>query len=264
MLATRRQKPVLWAAMVLGMMGLGVAGLLAGNKATAAPKQQISPNIAEYVANRLDDFSATIHVVRYDDNAGRKISRDFGYAYKLKGDTHLKYKEENKLRLDGHLGIAKATLIVNGTKQYVAIPNLGIHTTTDLGESPGKRKTLLDVGLISNGYLAYTEAQFMGAHPVDGVTCAVFSVSYRDKGLDTSHRVIWIDPHTKVVVKREEYSQTGKLNATYFYKKPLEVAPGLWFPTQIQVLNNEGQEAAVTDYRDIRVNQGLNDNLFRA
>jgi len=263
MLAIRRLKPVLWALVALGIAGVGLAGLPAGNKATAARADQVSPNIAEYVANHLDDFSATVHVVRYDDNAGRKISRDFGYAYKLKGDTHLQYKEENKLRLDGHLGISKATLIVNGTKQYVTIPGLGIKTTTDLGESPGKRKTLLDVGLISNGYLGYTEAQFLGAHPVDGVACAVFRVSYRNKSLDTSHRIIWVDPRTKVILKREEYSQVGKLNATYYYKNPREVAPGIWFPTQIQVFNNEGQEAAVTDYRDIRVNIGLSDDLFR-
>ncbi len=263
MLTIGRRTPALWMAMALGMAGAGLAGLPAGNRATAAPVEQVSPNIADYVANRLDDFNATVHVVRYDDNAGRKISRDFGYAYKLKGDTHLFYKEENKLRLDGRLGVSKATLIVNGTRQYVAIPGLGIRTTTDLGDSPGKRKTLLDVGLISRGYLAYTEAQFLGEHPVDGVMCAVFNVSYRDKNLDTSHRTIWIDPRTKVVLKREEYSQTGKLNATYFYKAPREVTEGIWFPTQIQILNNEGQEAAVTDYRDIRVNQGLSDNLFR-
>jgi outer membrane lipoprotein-sorting protein len=246
----------------LAMVGAGGLGVTAGNTATALAAGATSANIRDYVASKLDDFTATMHVTFHDDNALRKISKDFGMLYKLQGDVKVRYKDENKLRLDARLGASNATLIVNGAKQYVRVPSIGIKNTSDLGNSPGKRKTLLDVGLISNGYLEYTQAEYMGARPVDGVMCAVFRISYRDKSLDTSHRVVWIDPKTKVTLKREEYSQEGKLNATYYYKDPKEIAPGVWFPSRIEVRNNEGQRAGETAYRNVQINQGLADNIF--
>jgi outer membrane lipoprotein-sorting protein len=225
--------------------------------------QQASSNIKDYVAAKLDDFTAIMRVQQHDDNALRKISKDFGMIYKIKGDIQLRYKEENRMRIDGALGASKATLIVAGEKQIVRIPSLGLSTTDNLGESPGKRKTLLDVGLLSEGYLSYTQAVFKGVRPVVGIQCAVFEISYTDKKLDTSHRIVWIDPKTKVVLKREEYSQEGKLNAVFVYKDPKEIAPGVWFPSAIEVTNNQGQKAGTTEYSNVKVNTGLEDSVFK-
>lgn len=248
---------------ILALIAATVASGGVSVHAQAAESRPLSTNIADYVCSNLDSFTAIMHVVHFDDAAGRKINKDFGMIYKLKGDVKLTYKEQNKLRLDAHIGAARATLVVNGARQEVRLPTFGIHTTSNLGESPGKRKTLLDVGLISSGYLAYTEAQYLRTQPVDGVPCAVFDVSYRDKHLDTSHRTLWIDPRTKVVVKREEYSQVGKLNAIYYYQNATQVAPGIWFPGRIDVVNNQGEEAGVTAYRDVKVNCGVPDSAFR-
>jgi outer membrane lipoprotein-sorting protein len=213
-------------------------------------------------AVKLDDFTASMKVIDFNEHEGVKINKDFGVIYKIKGDIKVRYKEENKLRIDGLLGASPMTLIVNGTTQYATIPAAHIKTRLSLGKEPGKRKTLLDVGMISGGYLAYTQAEFKRTQVVDGVLCAVFSVSYRDKTLDTSHRMIWIDPKTKITVKRDEYSQEGKLNATFLYKQPVEAAPGVWFPTRIEAYNNEGKKAGVTSYSNFKVNVGLQESDF--
>jgi outer membrane lipoprotein-sorting protein len=255
MSAPRRLRQVVPA---VALCVVGALGLLAGNPATA--QSTISPNINDYVASKLDDFSAVMRVRQHDDNAGRKIHKDFGLIYKLKGDVQVRYKEASKLRLDAHVGASNATLINNGSIQYVRFA--GLRDRRDLGKEPGKRKTLLDVGMISASYLEYTEAQFLGARPVDGVMCAVFNITYRDKN-DSSHRVVWIDPKTRITVKREEYSQKGKLNATFYYKDPQEVVPDIWFPTRIEAWNNEGQKAGETGYQNIKVNQGLPETLFQ-
>lgn len=236
--------------------------LLVATGTPGAGAQTLSHNINDYVASKLDDFSATMRVMQHDDRAGQKINKDFGLIYMLKGDVALKYKEENKLRMDGRLGTATVSFVVNGTKQYVRT-SLGLKDDRDLGASPGKRKTLLDVGLLSSGYLAYTEGQYLYNRPVEGVMCAVFRISYRDKTLDTSHRLVWLDPKTKITLKREEYSQIGKLNATFYYRDPQEIAPGVWFPSRIEVLNNEGQKAGVTAYSKVKINLGLEDSLFK-
>src|SRR5689334_968260 len=139
---------------------------------------------------------------------------------------------------------------------------MGLHSKMNLGNTPGKRKTLLDVGMISQGYLDIAEAEFKRVQAIDGIPCAVFRISYRDR-IDTSHRLVWIDPKTKIVLKREEYTQQGKQNATYFYKNPREVAPGIWFPSSIVVYNSEDKKAGETLYRDIKINTGLDDTIFK-
>ena len=75
--------------------------------------------------------------------------------------------------------------------------------------------------------------------------------------------MIWIDPKTRVTLKREEYTQEGKLNATYYYRDPKEVAPGIWFPSRIEVFNSEGQKAGETAYNNVKVNVGIEDSVFR-
>lgn len=240
---------------ILGIFGLSAA-------APGASAQEPSHNLSDYAVSNLTDFMASMKIVEFSEHEGVKINKDFPLIYKIKGDIKVRYKEENKLRIDGLLGASNATLIVNGTTQYATIPAAHIKTRTPLGKEPGKRKTLLDVGMISPGYLAYTEAEFKRTQVVDGVLCAVFRVSYRDKGLDTSHRMVWIDPKTKIVLKRDEYSQQGKLNATFLYKQPVEITHGFWFPTRIEAYNNEGKKAGVTAYTGVKANVGLPDTDF--
>lgn len=241
-------------------IGLGLA--LAGCSAQIAHAQDnVSNNFSDYVARKLDDVTATMRVGFYDEQAGRKMGEGFEVMHKLKGNIMMRYKEENKLRLDSRA--PKAIFIVNGTTQYASLPSFNINTKMQFDNAPGKRKTLLDVGLIGAGYLDYAQGEFRGVRPVDGVPCALFRVSYKDKKLDTSHRMIWVDPKTKVTLKREEYSQEGKLNGTFYYRNPKEIAPGVWFPSSIEVHNNEGKKAGVTNYSDVKVNQGLPDSLFK-
>ena len=241
---------------------LAVLGLMSFVAFPTAGAQELSHNLNDYAANKLEDFSASMKIVEFSDHEGVKINKDFPLIYKIKGDIRVRYKEQNKLRIDGLLGASNATLIVNGTTQYANIPAAHIKTKISLGNEPGKRKTLLDVGMISPGYLAYTQGEFKRMQAVDGILCAVFKVSYRDKSLDTSHRMIWIDPKTKITLKRDEYSQDGKLNATFLYKQAIEVEPGLWFPSRIEAYNNEGKRAGVTAYNKIKINKGLPDSDF--
>ena len=218
-------------------------------------------DINGYVCAKLDDFTAVMKVVQHDDNAGGKINKDFPMIYQLKGDVKVQYKEENKLRLDARIKTSNIVFVVNGTKQIVVAKSIGIATTTNLGPNPGKRKTLLDVGMVSKGYLSYSNAEFKGVVNYSGVKCAKFRLWYQDKS-DTSFRLVWIDPKTKITLKREDYSQKGKLNATYTYFDPKEVAPGIWFPSHVAATNNEGQKAGELSYNDVKVNCGIEDSAF--
>lgn len=246
---------------------LGLATLLAVFPASALAKgEPISPNINNYVASTLKDFSANMHLVSYNADAGRQINKDFGTIYdwmrKSHGDLLLRFRVPDMMRIDGRFGASTGTYIVNEVHQDIKL-GIGLHFTTNLADAPGKRKTLLDAGLLSNDYLSYTEAKFMGARPYDGHICAVFDVSYKDKAEDTSHRLIWINPETKVTEKREEYSQDGKLRSIWYYRDTKEIEPGVWMPTLIEIDDNTGQLAGETEYKNMKVNIPMPLSLFK-
>ena len=232
------------------------AGLLALN----APANASDSNIRSYVT-KIDDFSATAKVVQQNQRELSKISKDIGLAYKL-SNVKVSYKEPNKVRMEGSLEGSRAIYVINGTVQYVSIPKIGIKTKRNFEDSPGKRKSLMDMGLISDFYLSYTNAKYERDGAVDGVDCAIFEMTYKDRDEDSSHHRIWVDPKTRVVRKREAYSQEGKLQAVYFYKDVKDVGNGIFLPTRIEVMNTDRQIAGVMAYSDMRVNSGLPDSLF--
>ena len=257
----------------LGLIGTGLALPRAGcNMALAAPPAALSPKLSDYVVPKLDDFETTMKAVFHDDTAARKINRDIGMLYQLKGDVHIRYKEENKFRADGQLGASKASIVITDTQQVFKL-SLGVKIPSNVSNAPGKRKSLLDMGLISEYYLTYAQGEFLGERPFEGVQCAVFKITYKDRNLDNSHRIVWIDPKTKITLRREEYAQDGnggKLRSVWLYRGAknspgtfAQVAPGIYFPASIELYNNENQKAGETAYTNTRVNVGLSDDVFK-
>ena len=237
-------------AFALAVLGLGFA----------MPARSIDTNIKSYVCEKLDDFTATISVVSVNEREMGKISKDAVLLYKI-GTINMRFKEPNKVRIDGNTQGSKATFIVNGSTQWVQLNSF--RHKSEFGKSPGKRKSLMDVGLISDYYLTYTNAKFLREGTVDGTPCAVFEMSYKDRDEDSSHAVVYIDPKTRVVRKRESYSQDGKLQAVYFFKNLQEVKPGIWFPTLIEAQNVDRVIAGSTAYKNVKVNTGLDDSIFK-
>jgi len=220
-----------------------------------------STDIKAYVCQKLDDFTATMVVVKADQRQLSLINKDAGFLYRFKSVT-MRYKEPNKVRIDISEQGTRGTYIVNGQIQLVSIPKLGLKTRRDFGDSPGKRKSLMDVGLVSDYYLTYANARFVRRGTVEGTPVGVFELTYKDRDADTSHHIVYIDPVRRVVLKRENYTQEGKLQAIYHFKDLREVSPGIWFPTRIEAQNVNGVIAGVTEYRDIKVNTGLPDSIF--
>jgi outer membrane lipoprotein-sorting protein len=226
----------------------------------SAQARAIDSNIKSYICDKLDDFTATMSVVSINEREMGKISRDATLLYKL-GTVSMRYKEPNKVRIEGNAQGSHAVFVLNGPTQWVSLN--GAKFKRDFGKSPGKRKSLMDVGLVSDYYLTYTNAKFMREGSVDGVPCGVFELTYKDRDEDSSHAIVYIDPKTKVVRKRESYSQDGKLQAVYFFKNVQEVKPGIWFPTLIEAQNVDRVIAGSTAYKNIKVNTGLDDSLFK-
>lgn len=241
-----------WSALAAGILTLGLMGV--GSTARA-----LDHNITSYICEKLDDFTATMSVVSVNERELGKISKESILIYKF-GTASIRYKEPNKVRIEGNAQGTKATFILNGSTQWAALNNF--KTKKDFGKSPGKRKSLMDMGLVSEYYLTYTNARFLREGTVDGTPVGVFDMTYKDRDEDTSHHIVYIDPKTKVVLKRESYSQDGKLQAVYFFKKVTEIRPGIWFPTLIEAQNVDRIIAGSMAYKNIKVNTGLSDDIF--
>ncbi len=241
----------------MALVALAATALLSG-----VPAKAIETDIRSYVCSKLDDFVATMKVVKADQRALNKIGKDFGMLYRF-NDVQMRYKEPNMVRVEGTVEGTKGVYIVSGTVQLVSIPKIGMKTRRDFGNSPGKRKSLMDVGLVSEYYLTYATARFVREGTVEGTPVAVFDFTYKDRDEDTSHHMIYIDPKTKVVRRRDSYTQDGKLQAVYTFKNVTLVAPGIWFPTRVEVQTTDRVLAGVSEYTDIKVNTGMSDSIFR-
>jgi outer membrane lipoprotein-sorting protein len=249
---------------------MGTLIVLGGGR--AAPRQApaahapFSHNLSDYAVSGLQDFDTYMRAMFHDDKAARKISKDAGFIYQLKGDVHVRYKAESNFRVDGLVRGFRASFTINDTRQTYRLAALDIKQTVDVRKAPGRRTSLFEVGMISDQYLTYAQGEFQGERPLDGVPCVVFKITFKDSSLDTSHRTVWIDPRTRIILKREEYlqeAQGGKLRDTWWYRDPQEVAPGIFFPMRMELDNSDGEKAGETEFIKTHVNVGLPDSAFR-
>lgn len=228
--------------------------------AVAAPALAAAPPTLDALAtDGLHDLQASVTVVKADQTELAKINRDFGFAYRLR-DVVMRYKQPDKLRMEGRIGDTPAEYVVNGSTRTVAIPRLHFRKRDQLGETPGRRYSLLDLGLVARSDLPFIRSRYLRDEEVAGVETNVFELTFR--GDSRLKYVLWVDPRTHVVRKRQWFDGEGKLKATFVYTDVIEVKTGLWFPMRVEILNSEGAVAAITQYSDLRVNQGMADAVF--
>jgi outer membrane lipoprotein-sorting protein len=235
--------------------GASVIASLAGTKAWSALLSE-DPRLDQLASHSLQDLEARVQVVSADQTELAKINRDFGMAYRLRALT-MRYKEPNKLRMEGTIG----SIIINGSARQFRVPAIKLLKTDDLGASPGKRYTLMDVGLLTAGGLASVQSRYLHDESIGELSTRKFELTYKDD--DSVRYIVWIDPKTHLIAKREWFDGAGKRKATFLYQEPKQVAPDIWAPTRIEIRNVEDAVAAVTSYSDVKVNQGLDDALFK-
>lgn len=214
-----------------------------------------SAALDDFVTRGLVDLRAAVSATKADATELEKINRDFAALYRLRTLT-LSIAAPDRFRFENEIGM----YLVNGSTRYYRVKALRIKKREDIGNQPGKRPSLLDLGLVTPDVLAALEWRFVRDEPIDSTRCAVFDVTFRqDPGI---HYRMWIDPKTRVVLRREWRDAAGKLRAVFLCREPREVKPGIWLPTRIEVRNADDAVAGVLSYTDIAVNSGLDASLF--
>ena len=222
---------------------------------------EADPKVSDFTTT-LADITASIHITESDSKEMAKIGSDFATTYSLH-NMSLLYKQPDKLRLEGKSPTrGTAMMIINGANRFVDIPRFKIHLIENLEKSPSRRQSLLELGgVVSPNTLKFMNGTYIRQEMLDGHATSVFDMRFT--GAESAQRYrVWLDSITRTTVKREWYSSENQLRATFLYNEPKEVITGVWLPTRVQIKNAEGVVAAVLIMEDIKVNQGLVDDLF--
>ncbi len=217
------------------------------------------------VTTQIDDLEATIRITKCIPAALEKISSDFKKSYTLMNALHnvaMHYKTPDKLRFDGKNPVlGSAVIIMNGSLRVAKVPRIQTKVE-DLKDSPGKRQSLLEYGgLIAPDLVKFMKAKLVKEEAIDDQPAAVYDLTYLG-AVSGSHYRVWIDAKTHITVKRVWLDRDNKVKATFYYREPREIVPGFWLPSVIEISNADGELAATTSIEDVKLNQGLADDLF--
>lgn len=221
---------------------------------------QQAPTIADFLPTGLHDVSFTAKVVKGNERELETINSDFAQAYRFPV-SEVKLCDPFLVRIDTQLQDTKVTFIVNGTTKVFRVPRSNLNLQSHVAKKPGQRQTWMDFGVVAPSlFQDLFTAKYVRA---DVATASVvFDATYQERNLDTSRQRIWIDREKRVLVRREWYDQKDKLKAVFLYLNPAKQGE-LWFPTRVEVRTAAGAVAGITDYQNVKINAGLDLDLFK-
>ena len=217
---------------------------------------QAAPNINALTSTNLKTLTASSEIVTENQDQLKTIDGDIALAYRLHRGS-LTYEQPGKLRIEASIPhLISGYYIVNGNQKLTVAPF--VHKVQDTTGAPGKRQTLMDFGLIPPELLTDYNATFLRRE--SGLLC--FQIQPKQAG-ETQKDLVWIDPKTHITVQRYNYDRDGKLTKIFRYLSPLEVAPGIYVPTRVELYNTQNKLAGATVYENIHVNQPVSDSVFK-
>ena len=210
------------------------------------------------VQPKLSDCVLEVQGVSGSQAELRKINKDFAASYRA---SYIKvyYKDPLKLRVESRVDGNDIYYVVNGGSKRFLVPKIHVGFTQSIAHAPGKRQTMLDFGILTpSSFDSLLKADFVRVDRDNGNL--IFDLTYQAD--DRSRYRVWVDPQKRVLTKRVWFAQDGHEMATFSYENPREVG-GVWFPTRAVVRNSDRKVAGITEYKNIQVNIGLSDSLFK-
>ena len=217
---------------------------------------QAAPTIQPLTSTALKTLSASSEIVTENQEVLKTIDGDIALAYRLHRGA-LTYEQPGKLRIEASIPhLLTGYYVINGNQKLTVAPF--VHKVQDTTGAPGKRQTLLDFGLVPPELLTDYNATFLRREA--GLLC--FQLQPKQAG-ETQKDLVWIDPRTHITTQRYNYGRDGKLTKIFRYLNPLQVAPGIYVPTRVELYNTQNKLAGATVYQNIRVNQPVSASLFK-
>jgi outer membrane lipoprotein-sorting protein len=230
------------------LTGLTLMAALGGSALAAPPLQQ-------YASGSIKTLSLSSQITTENQSELKKIPGDIALAYRLHRGS-MQYTQPGMLRVETSVPLlGSGYYVVNGNRTLTVAPF--VRKIRDVTGAPGKKQTLMEFGLIPPELFTDYNATFVRKDGADDI----YNITPKQAG-ETFHHQVWIDPATKITVRREDYDRHGVLTKVILYKNPKEAAPGIFIPTRLELYNSAGKLAGVTDYQNIKVNQPISASTF--
>ena len=227
---------------------------LAGAALARGASAQVDANLL--ATDKIRDLTVSMRVVTAEMNADelKKLGGAFASSYRIPR-YDIWYKFPGKARFEGKAGFLTGTLIYNGDKKKYQVGF--IKKTKDVKGKPGEKQSLLDLGIFSKDWLADYSPSFVKKEGA----LIVFKLTQKDS-TSASYEVVWVDPKTHITTKRDSYGGDGKLRKELRYLAPTQIAPGIFFPSRVELYNQDGKKAGAQTLESATVNQGVPDSQF--
>ena len=244
------------AAGAAALLFCAVLPVHAQDPPTAVSPAPLDPRIQKLVTAKITDVTATLHVTETDMAELQKAGSSFKETYRFKR-MNVAYKYPNRLRMQTKVLGQDVLLVYNGDVRYYKIP---LHSESgSVAGHPGEKQSLLQFGVFAPDYLELDyEPHFVRT---DSKGLAVVKLTQR-RTQNKSFEMLFINPQTHLIERRESFNGDGKLNMELRYLNPTQVSPGIYVPTRIEIYNPEGKRGAVQTVENLKVNTGVSDAQF--
>ena len=244
---------------VLAALGVAVIApvFFGGGERLLAPAHAAPIEAGTVATDKIKDITATLVVSNDETNFDelKKIGGAFATTYRVKR-MDIEYKSPNKVRFSGKALGANLLMVYNGDTKMFKVP---FHNETqDVHGKAGQKQSMMDLGLFTKDYLT-TDWKPTFVKKVG--TLLQFDLTQRDSD-NKSHEMVWVNPKTSIIEKRQTFNGDNKLQKELRYKEARQVRPGIWIPTRIEIYNAAGKLGAVQNIQDIKVNLGVADDRF--
>jgi len=212
--------------------------------------------------NNFQDAEFYAHALKGNQHELQKINKEFATSYRfMSAKAHAEMKEPLMMRLEATVEDTNLLYVINGSRRMYRIPKNGLSLRENLADAPGKRQTTLDFGFLTPALFTHLfDAKF---NRVDRETGdLVFDLTYKSPPFhDTTLHRVWVNPEKKYITKRVWFAQDGHEMATFIYDHPVH-ENGVWLPTRAIVKNVEDKVAGITEYTNMKINEGIPSSRF--
>jgi outer membrane lipoprotein-sorting protein len=232
-----------------GLLALFTILLLNGASRAATPSWET------IATDKIKDMTATLVVQDVNRDELRKIGGSFATTYSIKR-MNMAYQQPNKARFEARFLGAQVLMVYNGDTKKFHIP--GRTETKNIAGQPGQKQTLMDLGIFAKDYLTTDyEAHYLRTEG----DLQVYKLSQRNT-TNTSHEIVWVNPKTSIIEKRQSYNGDNKFIKEIRFTNPAQPRPGIYVPTRIEIYNTEGKMGAAQSIEEIKVNLGVDASQF--
>ncbi len=233
------------------------APVWAAAKAPVDPCAELKARV-EAATKDLKDISATCIVTYQDKKALEKIDTSYSAFYDFKS-AKLTFKQPDKLRLEGKLGMVKFEYIMNGTVKIVRAPMVRIKSKKDYAHDPAKTQTALDIGLITSSLWNNRTVEVVTDDEARANGEIKLSLRWPN---NTMISTAWLDATDLYLKRFEKRDAQNNLKVRAVYSEPRRFGDVIWMPTRVDIYGPDGARAGTSELTDVKVNIGQPDSLF--